>query len=410
MTIPDVSFYVLILSLMGVAVCIIVTLLSIRAMHENAPLLKWWTAALLCVLLIHYNRLLSYPKQYPGDMPLMIEGLLSNLSNLALLAMVGSIGVRRLPWHAIRKNNRAWLVLVSTAPVWLLLVTWAMLGYSPEGHIPGAYALLVRVQDAIFSAFALSYAGKLLGANVVSLAKAIGWWFSCYACYQLLYIPFAFDFRVGVLGSRDLEALYLGVAFFFKIAATFLLVSVASEVSKVRQLMAMTSSTFGSGLDRGLRRASGGRIFVLAICVGHGRATVDAVKQQFARRDVTLLVLPQERLEKVSVQHLFALTVRCKFCLGLFGQQPSARAMMILEAILSQRKGCLVLARRNVAWKMDSSLAPSYFAQYEDGDEAAGIISQWLDEHVRPRVMRALERVPEILQTSEKESVLSIAR
>lgn len=404
------SFYVLILSLVGVAACIIVTLLSIRAMHENAPLLKWWAAALLCVLLIHYNRLLSYPKQYTGDLFTMIEGLLSNVSNLALLAMVGSIGVTRVPWHAIRQSNRTWLVLVSTAPVWLLCITLVMPGYSPDGHTPGAYALLVRVQDALFSAFALSYTGKLLGSNVVSLAKAIGWWFSCYAFYQLLYIPFAFDFRVGVMESRDLEALYLGVAFFFKIAATFLLISVASEVSKARQLLAMTTSTYGSGLDRGLRRALASRVVVLAICVGHGQVTVEAIRTAFRRKGVTLLLLPQERLERMSVQHLFALTVRCRFCLGVFGDQPSARAMMILEAVLSQRKGCLVLARNNVSWSMDSNMTPSYFAQYESGDGAAAIITQWLDEHVRPGVMRALDRVPEILQTSERESVLSVAR
>lgn len=395
---PDIAFFALLLGFIGIAVCLVVTALAYRGMHYNAPFLRWWSVALLCVLMLHYNRIAAYPRAVIDEPFLMIEGLLSNLGNLAVLAMVGSASGLRVPYRKIKKAGRWWLVGLSTCPVWMILIEQIMLSGPLREVAYDLYGLVVRLECGLFSAYTLLYAGKRFSRAVVSLSKAVGLWFVVYGAYQLLYIPFAFHWRLGSLGNVSIEPLYLGAALVFKVAATFLLVSVASEISKARQLAAMAKAEYGADVQGQLQKINEGKTRVLVVGAIKNGILYEGIRKVLRDCGVDAVIVPQERLRKVSVTRLFSVAIGCRFGLGVFEDKPSELAWMMLQAVLGQRKGCLVLAHESLAWRPDEYMAPEFYARYSTESQVITSVERWAKIDVRPLVIRTLDRVPEILQ------------
>lgn len=388
----EIGFYIMLLNFIVIVLCITVSRFAVRGMDHFASILDWWSVALTIVAIIHLNRVLVYPKAFDGPFATMFEMQLSNLSNLAVLALSRELANDHSQRSSLKIRNGIWVALLSLSPIIFIIPYLALAGFSGVGSAR-TYEIVTKIVASVFSWFVFVRLALLLSTRLVSLVKSQTIWFTVYGFYQLLFLVFCFQFRFLGLESDIWFYLYLSVSAIFKVAATFLLVAAASELAKSNQLAVLAGSRFGTGEPRKQRHHSRD----VDVCFLYDTLRPDTMEELaavFSVAHVRAHSLDTAAVATMSAKEMRELSYSCRFVLCIFTTEPHVAAIELLEAMLAQRKGGFVLQDARNNWGLRRNFPAAYLRPFEDESEVPAAVLHWARTDVQPAICRLLWNVP----------------
>jgi len=371
---------------LGIAACIIATRIYLWLTGYFASLLRWWSLALFFTLILHFNRLVLGVGD-AGLIFLVVESCISNIANLALIAMAREVRGLGTIRHRTRSSNFL-LLLVAVLPV-LVFACVQIPGLRIPIEIQKA---LVRLPAALLSVYAVFKAGKELGKYLISLRKAVTLTFAIWSFYQ--FFDWIFPLLRNTPFRQTAEAIYLDLSLPFKIACTYALIAAASEYSRRTQVRELLDSGMLESRLEPSDAVSGGvpmplfedfdRRVVVVWSGGDERALERAKATLVRERLVPEVILAKERLD--SPHRAAGLLMGSKYGLVMMDRTPSRTLGELSGLFLSSRKDCLILIRDNVAAGREFGNVGRIVFDYHSEKDLDAIVSKWVRKTVLPPI------------------------
>ncbi|MDO9694396.1 MAG: hypothetical protein Q7W56_06660 [Candidatus Latescibacteria bacterium] len=378
------------INIMVIFLCVLASFLGERGQFGTAKILKYWCAA-LCVVLWSATIRINNSGMFAVGGATLVDGILSNISNIIILAMIQDNEGQRV--NPFRFNGYSPLVWGSILGAPLLLYLIGSITRSQE-----FVAVIASIVVATLSGYVLVALGESLARTLLSLRKAICYWFFAYGLYQIGYgtIPLIGSIDLPYIDlskyTRDeLVGMYFGFSGVFKVAATFLLISASAETAKRHQIEAFFPDTVRWPLS-----CSTGNCVakVLLMHSGLDDGVVKRLSVTFNESEVTMAQLDFRGAGMRAAERIAEDVFTGQFLFAVFVRQPRRAEMTILKMMLSQRKSCFVAIKPEVLVNHPFGRLPQeILSEYRTEEDLVMLAKSWLRRDVDPALFELLRRV-----------------
>lgn len=369
----DVTLLMLYLQVATIALCFIASRAAVRGFHGNAPILSWWSRALLSVLMIYFLRIVYMPFHDKLSAVVVLESLFSNMGNMCMLALASAAEGKRVRLSKLSVQENALWISATVVPV-ILGVVWSAM--PPLSAVVPVLAFAIRATTALFSAYVMLVVGAVLYEQAQVLKKTQLYLFGSYGLYQIGVLAVPLFARVSSTSELHLESVYLAASMFFKVGVTISLVAVSSQLVRRSQQQAIWGSAASS--DE-----------VAVFMVDDSGPEYEVVRNTLTKHNIS-----SRRVERESTHGESLLAPRSAYSMAIINRTLTNRDKELLSMLVNSAVVCVIVARTDVEWRPMASLPSAMCDRYVDNNDLVQMTESWIRRDIRSIAAEVARRVP----------------